>query len=147
MPNWCSNEVTITAESVVIDGVVDSINNKNGRFFDYLRPMPTYLSERTAGGGTGKMPSSWYDWRSDNWGCKWDACETHIVEVSDKGDDTKSVTILFESPWAPPINLYNFLYSIDVDVKATYSEPMMGFKGSYSNGVDTEVDTLAEEDA
>lgn len=143
MPNWCSNKLTIEAEPAVVDGMVDYIKNNNGWFFNYLRPMPSYLNDRVH--NCNGKEHTWYDWRSDNWGCKWDACDTAIVDVSSDDDGMKSVTVLFESPWAPPIYLYNFLHSIDVGVKATYSEPMMGFEGTYENGVDTEFSTFSEE--
>lgn len=39
---------------------------------------------------------NWYDWRCENWGCKWDASESGFWK---DGDDWM---ISFQTPWGPP---------------------------------------------
>ena len=42
------------------------------------------------------MPD-WYNWRLENWGCKWDCAEAQIDEW-DGG-----AIYSFDTPWGPPI--------------------------------------------
>ena len=43
--------------------------------------------------------TTWFDWRCQNWGTKWNACNT---EITDKGDD---VVLRFNTAWDPPIGV------------------------------------------
>lgn len=47
---------------------------------------------------------SWYDWRSENWGTKWNA-------YGQDHDKNKDDTIWFQTAWASPVNLINELSS------------------------------------
>lgn len=142
MPNWCSNEVTITYNketrnsNTFIQELEKYIDENGGSFFQYLRPMPEYMA---------RIDDTWYDWRTQNWGCKWDACETHIVYSNYL---MNTITLQFETPWAPPVELYNFLSELGFKVSATFSEPMMNFKGTYELGeyYEEEYETINEED-
>ncbi len=40
---------------------------------------------------------SWYDWRWENWGTKWNACDTEIVEVHGR------IGVRFSTAWEPPV--------------------------------------------
>lgn len=41
--------------------------------------------------------SSWYDWDCKNWGTKWNACNTDILDIDDD-----LVEIKFDTPWSTP---------------------------------------------
>ena len=41
--------------------------------------------------------ASWYDWAYENWGCKWDICNSEITDA-----DNSEVYIEFDTPWGPP---------------------------------------------
>lgn len=40
---------------------------------------------------------TWYNWRLQNWGTKWDACECYI-----NNEDENSVCICFDTAWSTP---------------------------------------------
>lgn len=127
MPNWCENELTITSNNELrkfIHDLNQYIIDNEGSFFQYLRPMPEYLLH-----DSGK----WYDWRVLNWGCKWDASDTEVVHLD---EERNSITIHFNSPWAPPIDLYDFIINLGIglEVDAIFEEEGMGFNGTYENG-------------
>ena len=132
MPNWCSNTITIKNLSrEQVKDILMYIAENEGNFFQYFRPRPE------------KYDNDWYDWNLKNWGTKWDACDTHISEIhKDK------IVIMFESAWAPPTELYEYMHRSLFQFKASYSEPMMGFAGVFENGFDTswEILTSYEED-
>ena len=44
--------------------------------------------------------------------------------------------VLFDSPWGPPIQLYENMLTGDYEVYAEYYESGMSFVGRYTNGVD-----------
>ena len=91
MPNWCENELRITNNTErrhFINKLNQYIIDNDGRFFQYLRPMPEYLLHAS---------DKWYDWRVENWGCKWDACETEVVHLD---EENNCITIQFNSPWS-----------------------------------------------
>ena len=46
---------------------------------------------------TGRQDDRWYDWRCNNWGTKWPACEVEITQ-----DDEDFLEITFDTAWSPP---------------------------------------------
>ena len=75
---------------------------------------------------------NWYSWNCDNWGTKWDACETRL---SWEGDD---LVINFDTAWDVPrefIEKLSHLYpDVTIDVFA-YEEQGQFSSGSYAGGV------------
>lgn len=72
----------------------------------------------------------WYSWRIANWGCKWNASDTEILESNDK-----SITVRFDTPWCQPVGWINRLIHMlpkEVTVELTYSEPGVMFGGEYT---------------
>jgi hypothetical protein len=98
---------------------VDDKNNFIAEPFQHLRPRPADQEE------------NWYEWNLSNWGTKWDA---RILDWSH--DDENTVAIYFDSPWGPPIALYDYLTDEGWEVNALYHEPGMNFAGQYNNGID-----------
>ena len=45
---------------------------------------------------------SWYNWNNRNWGCKWDASESELIDESENGENLVLV-YRFDTPWAPPV--------------------------------------------
>lgn len=130
MPNWCSNSITIG--NLTIEQVADIaryIAENKGHFFEYFRPRPK------------EYDKDWYTWNSEYWGTKWDASETCITEF---GIDF--ISIIFESAWAPPTELYYYMHDKGYKFVAEYSEPMMGFAGTFEDGMDMNWNTLKDED-
>ena len=135
MPNWCSNNFSIT-------GNTESIKD-------------LWEAAQTAGpdGGFGLLNAiapigDWdYDTAVSTWGTKWDVSDEGL-EFTDHGDGTASISGWFESAWAPPIGAYEVL-AADFDsciIEASYYEPGMDFAGFWSseNG-EEHMDNLHEE--
>lgn len=143
MPNWCENSLTITGPKNVINEFVlrAKINNpprykeKPGFIndisddeqeeenellnFNSLYPVPQNILNQG-------YSMAGYNWEIKNWGCKWGACDTQFMQIS----DTK-VVYNFESAWNPPIP---FLIKVsknfsELKFNLKYKEPGMGFSG------------------
>jgi hypothetical protein len=57
------------------------------------------------------------------------------MKVENPNEDESSVAFWFDSAWAPPIPLYEFIESnFRLSLKASYSEPGMGFVGEFVDG-------------
>jgi hypothetical protein len=48
-----------------------------------------------------KTDNSWYSWNNRNWGVKWDAKESELVDESQNGDNLVLV-YKFDTPWGAP---------------------------------------------
>ena len=135
MPNWCSNNFSIT-------GNTESIKN-------------LWEAAQTAGpdGGFGLLNAiapigDWeYDTAVETWGTKWDVSDEGL-EFVDNGDGTASISGWFDSAWAPPIGAYEQL-AADFDsciIEASYFEPGMDFAGFWSSEAGEEhLDNLHDE--
>jgi hypothetical protein len=124
MPNWCNNYVTLTGPKEKIDELIVELKKSDERDETYeilnkLRPRPAEHEE------------DWYGWNVQNWGTKWDVGIGSYEIV-----DENTVTLSFDSAWAPPIALYEFLESEDWNVDAYYHEEGMAFCGRYVDGFD-----------
>lgn len=58
--------------------------------------------------------TTWYDWRIENWGTKWDAYD-RTSEETDNGN-TGTGTYTFNTAWAPPIPVIRRLAAIFPDI-------------------------------
>jgi hypothetical protein len=100
MPNWCSNNLTVSGDAIKVKSFFNNgIHNGVWRMSLYF-PMPIELENTTS---PNKEPSedlikrfghdNWYDWRCANYGTKWDA------DSDNYGDDY----VQFETAWNPPL--------------------------------------------
>ena len=126
MPNWCYNNVQILAEPYEIQRIKNSLDNCKGKnFFDIFVP-----NAEQAGQGDGEK---WYQYNIDTYGCKWN-CDTYQYDVDGEGT---TISISFDSPWSPPIALYEIIYhELNYNVLAYYDECGMAFCGRYEDGDD-----------
>jgi len=129
MPNWCSN-------TIEIEGTKEQIN----AFVSFLdEPTPPELKE-----------DGWYEWNVENWGTKWNCDAQDWVKVENPNEDQASVTFGFNSAWAPPTALYEFIESnSEFILTASYLEEGMSFVGQFAGGLDecyefSDVDSLEE---
>lgn len=127
MPNWVSNNVSITAESKAdLDAFIEkakgeqskirSEGNEEFHFGAFVHPsdedLPYYKGELTdeKSESWDEMSSAeqmahslkfagrdWYDWNVREWGTKWDACDTYVVR-----DNDLTASISFQTAWSPP---------------------------------------------
>jgi hypothetical protein len=120
MPNWCYNSVTISHEDKSkIDALEAELSKEESHPLNHLRPLPADQEE------------NWYDWSINNWGTKWDVSPYDW----DRQDET-SINMNFDSAWAPPTALYEYLVSEGWDIRAYYQEEGMGFIGIFEEGCD-----------
>lgn len=120
MPNWCSNIVTVSRNRERIDALESFLIEREGKdFFDF------FVDPRD------ESKDGWYSYNIENYGCKWNCDTSNWNRTSDT-----SIEISFESPWSPPIQLYENMLTGDYDVYAEYYECGMGFVGRFDNGFD-----------
>lgn len=125
MPNWCSNNFTITGDVDTLRPLWEATQQEdNPQFLEAIAPIG--------------------DWEYGNavesWGTKWDV-NTDGMEFEDHGDGTATLHGFFDSAWSPPIEAFNTL-AADWDscyLELTYFEPGMAFVGEWnSEGVNNE---------
>ena len=131
MPNWCYNTIEIEGPQTEIDKFEKHLDNTKGEnWFSYFIQMPEELKE-----------DGWYGWNIENYGVKWncDASDWHRI-------DDRTIGFTFDSPWAPPIVLYENIEAMELEsesdyidyfkVKAEYLEEGQSFMGRFIDGED-----------
>jgi hypothetical protein len=118
MPNWCSNNLTLShKDPAMISRAKKAF--EDGEFFNEFVPLPKDQEE------------NWYDWHCENWGTKWDVANGFIGMES-----PKELELGFDTAWSPPIAFYKKMEELGFTVSAHYREEGMAYIGDYSNGVD-----------
>ena len=152
MPNWCYNNLDITAKTSeqmkLLQKIVD--REKNQGVFEIVRPLPEALKDTVSpapqpgqANYKGEQPvvdgyNNWYDWQVAHWGTKWD------VNPLDEEYDGETLSLSFDSAWAPPTELYEYLVGQGFDVSANYYEPGMDFAGEWVNGDDFMLENVSD---
>ena len=141
MPNWCINKLTIKHDD---KSMLDKFEKayRDDWTIETFYPTPRDPGDPTMMMGEGKAMSkndnvntSWYLWRLQNWGTKWDiGCKDGYGLEPTRVDNELSIT--FDSAWSPPLGFYERLVVLGFDVQASYFEPGMGFAGTWDNGTD-----------
>jgi hypothetical protein len=121
MPNWCSNTLTLSHEDPEqIARASDAF--RRGELLNEFVPLPAVEKD------------NWYDWHVNNWGTKWDVGgDNYNVDITDDG---RSMTVNFESAWAPPVAWYENVQEQGFVVDAYYYESGMCFAGKYDESGD-----------
>ena len=149
MPNWCTNYVDITSDDkAAFAELLKKIDHKDG-FFQQVLPCPAELvdNDLTTWGGTDEEQAareikkkemaetygspSWYEWRIDNWGTKWDVNGFELFEI-----DGNTIRLQFDTAWSPPIEIYHALKDQGFTINAEYIDEGMGFVGDWRDGFD-----------
>ena len=114
MPNWCSNSVTITATTDILEAINEAC--AKGELFKFIQPYDEWD----------------YGTFVETFGTKW---EPGIADVS-MDVDSGQILIIMDTAWSPPTGAYDLLMEMDgVDgVYANFVEPGMDFVGYYSDG-------------
>ena len=121
MPNWCNNTIKVQATKERIDEFEKFLNENDGKdWFTFFRPLPEDL-----------LNEGWYEWSINNWGCKWN-CDANDWQRIDEN----TISFWFDSPWGPPLALYEFMVDEEFDVRASYHEEGMAFVGEFVDGFD-----------
>jgi len=102
MPNWTSNSVLFVGKEKQLKTLQTMLKSKDNEFdFNNIIPMPKNIFR----GNLGKEEeekygkNNWYDWSIDNWGTKWNACNTEV----EQRDGT--LMYRFETAWDCPRNI------------------------------------------
>jgi len=121
MPNWCYNNLDITATNDEQKAVLEKVSKAEAQ-------------EVWVDGC-----NNWYDWQVQNWGTKWDP------EIFGSCNyDGETLTVSFESAWAPPIAFYEWLVEQGYEVSANYYEPGMDYAGEWVNGDDFMLENISD---
>jgi hypothetical protein len=149
MPNWCQNVLTLTHKDA---GQIQRAKDAflNGVLLQEFAPVPEALKITCQPGTTDAELqalyeanlekygfSSWYDWCVGNWGTKWDVGDSDAFsEINESIDGIHSITMSFDSAWAPPVGAYASMEEQGFGVLAYYYEGGMQFAGIYQDGDD-----------
>ena len=139
MPNWCSNSLVLRHDNPEM--IVRAYKAfTRGEFCNEFKPVPQELrdvSSPNRGDNADQLIekygyADWYSFCVNEWGTKWDFGDDNgINEVTDD-----SLTVYFDSAWAPPIAMMAILEDLGFEVNLMYCESGMGFCGQYSEGFD-----------
>lgn len=134
MPNWCTNNFTITHQDPeMLKKFTQAVNDCN--LFQTFIPMPEELSGTEASSHVDidiKLiekygHDNWYSWRVSNWGTKWDISSSAAYEEND------SIRGSFLTAWSPPIEAFDKLTEMGFDIKVVYDEESGSFVGRYDS--------------
>lgn len=158
MPNWCYNEVDISADPNIPKEFWEfllktelsterarenAVDNDDYALFERLVPMPKQLRNTTGSSADGEFMSamkgdkeyaysSWYTWSLAHWGTKWDVHPTHADLIED------TLSLSFETAWSPANHVWEAVSKEfpSLDIRIRYLEEGMGFIGEtrYKNG-------------
>lgn len=140
MPNWCSNEITITFDDTQeLGAFVSKFSNREDtqKFFDLYVPTPKELLEVSHTGlnhnefinaivGNKSIEyTDWYNWRLAYWGTKWD------VDVVDLEVTDNTVRLSCDTAWSPATEFWVALSKqyLSATIEVQYLEEGMNFAG------------------
>jgi hypothetical protein len=111
MPNWVYNSVYISGNLEKVNALealmskpYKGVDNGAINFLNIIAPPDNKWDAYNEG-------RNWYDWNTDNWGTKWNACEIDVDEQIDRNGD-KQLGITFETAWSPPSGIMDALWAL-----------------------------------
>ena len=145
MPNWCNNTLILKhKDSSMIVRARDAFNR--GELLNEFIPVPICLTETIAGrAGPDGSPEQialeqsiqdnlnaynykdWYSFCVAEWGTKWDVGGEGCDPIEDDG----TLTLSFDSAWAPPLAAMAEFQRQGFEVKLYYYESGMCFAGIF----------------
>lgn len=145
MPNWCSNQLTITGPIEELRRFdqnckgfdrFDQDKNKKLKFsFHALLPTPQDIIQAHLDDSSNQK---WYNWSLQHWGTKWDVSDIDY----DFDQEIPKITVLFATAWGPPTNLFSNIKTQypNLYFELKYEEGGMGFAGIFTAHGDDETD-------
>ena len=92
MPNWNENKLSVMDCSPELESYL----KENGLSFAKIKPTPPEMLN--------DENNSWYNWRLENWGTKWDLSEQEQREVADQLiSESADFQATFMTAWSPPL--------------------------------------------
>ena len=107
----------------------DTLKTKRNKIIKYLKENTTVNEMKEGQQALDNLKKygckDWYNWRINNWGTKWDACEGGMR------DSEWEVEATFDTAWAPPTPWLEKVSAKYKRLKFTleYTEEGMGFEG------------------
>lgn len=129
MPNWCSNALIVTGTPKQLESFratmekPDAYGKSSAFSFHQTVPMPQEVFRGDLPQGAPKP--NWYDWSTENWGTKWDACRPRVKHLK------KSIKVWFDTAWAPPKNWLEQVTQVfpELNFELAYNEHGMEYYG------------------
>ncbi|MCE5310696.1 MAG: hypothetical protein LLG20_23905 [Acidobacteriales bacterium] len=123
MPNWCSNHLDIDGPIAVVDHFLAVFAERG---FAWHKPEPE--------GAESDPQYDWHEWRTRNWGTKWNVARDYWSVVSaETTGDCKRVRISFMTAWSPPDAWLRAVAARYLDrpvhFRLAFLEEGMGFSG------------------
>lgn len=142
MPNWCDNSISISHSDPAMMERLDKAF-KAGKFLNEFIPCPPELLEDIEIGedyNTRREAkdaenlekfghTSWYTWRIENWGTKWEVADGDL----EYDPETNGATGWFQTAWSPPVTAMETLTDLGFVVELLYREEGMGYVGCYTS--------------
>lgn len=136
MPNWVNNRVQFACDQETFEKIAEAVKSDERVFdFEKIIPMPDYIYRGNLGRaeeikyGT----NNWYDWSIQNWGTKWNASNSDLVDLFDDRHEFE-----FDTAWSDPEPVLLKLSEMfpDVIFCHTFADEMPNFVGyaEYENG-------------
>jgi hypothetical protein len=140
MPNWCHNILTVSGNVEEVDKFISENQGRldEGEFLLFSKAVPEPKYEGYEDGSnrqTEKGLPTWYDWRVDNWGTKWEpniGQDAEIESLNGNGQQIKVATYKFDTAWGPAEAWFSKVIEQYKEVKfcLVYGEPGCDFGGS-----------------
>lgn len=154
MPNHVSNRLTITGAFAPVRTIRDTCFTDNvdpdaiNMDFNAIIPTPAYIYQDNLVQGSSEQKNgrNWYDWNIENWGTKWNAYDTVILQdIPDHPipdyDGNHTLQAVFDTAWSPPTPVVRRLAHDfpDTEIYHEYIDECWNFWGTatYAKGVET----------
>ena len=135
MPNWTSNTLVVRGKKKDLKAFRDKYFDGKDFDFDRIEPQPRTKEEcpeeyicdakkEHIEACVGREWFNWYKWNWDNWGTKWNACNTYVYDEA-KGE----LVITFSTAWCAPEELM-------IKLRDTNPQLEMEYEVEYEDGED-----------
>jgi hypothetical protein len=127
MPNWTYNIIRASGSKESLDAFLAKTTKVNNSAmydderlsfdFESIIPMPDNIFRGNIGNQekehckANNIPN-WYDWSVENWGTKWNACDSVIERESDT-----FVRLMFSTAWSYPIPVMEKMFDMFPDIE------------------------------
>lgn len=131
MPNWVYNHLSIKSPDNQARTDLREKMKNGERVFSFEAILPRPAEEE----------DNWYNWNSSNWGTKWDASDTVLVDETDD-----AINYSFSTAWSPPLPVLEAIarqYS-DMTFTLTFEEEQ-GW-GGIITALDTKIEVVKQWD-
>ena len=140
MPNWVKNELILTGDSEEVARFVEYV----GEVMDFKKIIPPpadmfdgdALGEKERRECAEKGIPNWYDWQSEHWGIKWNACDCEEVRLTPFGicGSRTEAIYRFDTAWNTPEPVIRRIIEDwpELDIGGGYIEEDYSGCGSFS---------------